>query len=156
MSNHLKPKPYVGMKVWYRPNPLEISGKIYPSETVSMSHGGEHPLDATVIGIWSDREVNLLVTDVLGRQFFRPKAILVQDGDHKPEDDRHFICEPVNESRKTLPRDEPLPGLMFKFHDAEHPLKAGIVPLDNNGVTIKAPSVTVTVTGTVEVQHQPV
>lgn len=70
--------PTVGRKVWYRPSAQDKSGS-FP-----MQAAGEQPLDATVIAVWSDRMVNLLVTDVQGKQFPVPSCTLVQPGDTPP------------------------------------------------------------------------
>lgn len=61
-------KPTVGRKVWYRPSQFAYD-----------------PLDATIIAVWGDRVVNVLVTDAAGKQFPVMSVTLVQDGDPKPD-----------------------------------------------------------------------
>lgn len=68
-------KPTVGRKVWYRPSNFDRQGP--GAMTVSTGQ----PLDATVIAVWGDRMVNVLVTDILGKQFAKLSVPLFQDGD---------------------------------------------------------------------------
>ena len=68
-------KPSVGRKVWYRPSEFDKSG---PG---GMSVAGVAPLDATVIAVWGDRMVNLLVVDIVGKTFPKLSVTLLQDGD---------------------------------------------------------------------------
>lgn len=79
MSNIIKPT--VGRKVWYRPSKDDQLGP------TPMAVTGNQPLDATIIAVWGDRVVNLLVTDSVGRQFPVLSARLLQ-GDDKPHLDR--------------------------------------------------------------------
>lgn len=73
-------KPTVGRKVWYRPSKNDLVGHI------PMSACGDQPLDATIIAVWGDRMVNVLVTDVNGRQFPVTSCALLQEGDEPPKD----------------------------------------------------------------------
>lgn len=73
-------KPTVGRKVWYRPSRFDATGPGH------MTFGGDQPLDATIIAVWGDRMVNVLVTDVMGKQFPVLSAVLLQDDD-KPQID---------------------------------------------------------------------
>lgn len=68
-------KPTVGRKVWYRPSPGDRLGPI-PMNTTSGQ-----PLDATIIAVWGDRMINVLVTDVMGRHFPVLSCTLLQPGD---------------------------------------------------------------------------
>lgn len=68
-------KPSVGRKVWYRPSDHDQNGPI-PMQAVRGQ-----PLDATIIAVWGDRMVNLLVTDTVGRQFPVLSCDLLQPGD---------------------------------------------------------------------------
>jgi hypothetical protein len=70
--------PTVGRKVWYRPTAFDQTG---PGAMV-VSHG--QPLDATVLAVWGDRCVNLLVLDIVGKPFTKTSTTLIQDGDAKP------------------------------------------------------------------------
>lgn len=71
-------KPSVGRKVWYRPSERDKVG------ASAMAVSGDQPLDATVIAVWGDRMVNVLVTDIVGRQHSVLSVTLVQEGDAKP------------------------------------------------------------------------
>lgn len=71
-------KPTVGRKVWYRPSPNDVLGPM------PMQFSPEQPLDATIIYVWGDRMVNVLVTDMYGRQFPVSSCTLVQEGDPRP------------------------------------------------------------------------
>lgn len=70
--------PTVGRKVWYRPCENDLRGpkpmQVFPGQ----------PLDATVLAVWGDRCVNLLVTDIVGNQFPVLSCTLLQDDD-KPK-----------------------------------------------------------------------
>lgn len=76
-------KPTVGRKVWYRPSRSDVSGSFPMNIAGSLDAGNAQPLDATVIAVWSDRMVNLLVTDAVGRQFPVLSCTLLQ-GDDEP------------------------------------------------------------------------
>lgn len=75
-------KPTVGRKVWYR----------HDGQTAFDVNGGmvhpvaydDQPMDATVVYVWSDRMVNLRITDHAGNTFSLTSVTLVQEGDHKP------------------------------------------------------------------------
>ena len=71
-------KPTVGRKVWYRPSAHDCTG------IAAMQAVKGQPLDATVIAVWGDRMVNLLVTDITGKQFPKLSTTLVQDDDALP------------------------------------------------------------------------
>lgn len=73
-------KPTVGRKVWFHPNGSTQLEKPEASEyTVDFTFSnGDQPFDATVIYVWNDRMVNLLVTDHRGRQFAATSVTLVQ------------------------------------------------------------------------------
>lgn len=73
-------KPTVGRKVWCRPSAHDKTGPI------PMVAGADQPLDATVIAVWSDRLVNVLVTDVYGKQFPVLSVDLLQPGDEPRKD----------------------------------------------------------------------
>lgn len=83
MSNIIKPT--VGRKVWFRPNgggQLQKPGISPPEFGYPVDLGGQ-PLDATVVYVWNDRMVNLLVVDHYGNQFIATSVMLVQpDVDH--------------------------------------------------------------------------
>ena len=80
-------KPTVGRKVWYRPHDLDQSGPVPMS--VAGPADNPQPLDATIIAVWSERCVNVLVTDAAGRHFPVMSVTLVQEGDPKPEHGRY-------------------------------------------------------------------
>ena len=68
-------KPTVGRKVWYRPSKSDQTGPI------PMQAATGQPLDATIIAVWGDRMINVLVTDIMGRQFPVLSCTLLQPGD---------------------------------------------------------------------------
>jgi hypothetical protein len=72
--------PTVGRKVWYRPQASDLTGP------VPMVMSGAEPLDATVIAVWGNRMINVLVTDIMGRQFPVLSCALLQEGDQPPTD----------------------------------------------------------------------
>lgn len=65
--------PTIGRKVWFHP------GSAIP-EGMSVFPGGQ-PLDATVVYVWHDRMVNLLVVDHAGKQHAVTSVYLLQPGD---------------------------------------------------------------------------
>lgn len=67
--------PTVGRKVWYWPSVTDKAGS-FPVQCVAGQ-----PLDATVIAVWSDRMVNVLVTDICGKQFPVLSCDLLQPGE---------------------------------------------------------------------------
>lgn len=75
-------KPTVGRMVWYRPNENDQTGP------VPMFRVGDQPLMAHVTAVWSERMVNLLVTDSIGRQFQVTSVQLLQPGDSAPNGGR--------------------------------------------------------------------
>lgn len=68
-------KPTIGRKVWYWPSASDKTGP------VSMQQQTGQPLDATIIAVWGDRVVNVLVTDIVGKQFPVLSCDLLQPGD---------------------------------------------------------------------------
>lgn len=78
-------KPSVGRKVWYRPNRFDVigaGGMAVAGPLVDGSPGPDvQPLDATVIAVWGDRMVNLLVIDIMGKAHPRLSVTLLQEGD---------------------------------------------------------------------------
>lgn len=64
--------PTVGRKVWFRPN---------ASEKLLMVVNGDQPLDATIVCVWGDRYVNLVIFDANGNMFKRTSVVLLQDTD---------------------------------------------------------------------------
>lgn len=72
--------PSIGRKVWYRPNGrATLNGK-------PIACYSDQPMDATVICVWSDRCVNLMVVDHAGNLHAAGSVMLRQEGDH------HEIC----------------------------------------------------------------
>lgn len=68
-------KPTVGRKVWYRPSAYDQAG---PG---GMQVAGEQPLDATIVAVWGDRMVNLLVVDASAKTHQRLSVTLKQGDD---------------------------------------------------------------------------
>jgi hypothetical protein len=79
-------KPTVGRKVWYRPSKFDLTGPGAMQIAGSLDAGNSQPLDATVIAVWGDRMVNVLVTDIVGKQFPLLSVTFVQEGDTPPTD----------------------------------------------------------------------
>lgn len=67
--------PTVGRKVWYQPSAQDKAG------TFPMQCSAGQPLDATIISVWGDRMVNVLVTDIMGKQYPVLSCTLLQPGD---------------------------------------------------------------------------
>lgn len=76
--------PTVGRKVWYRPSKNDQVGPV--TMAVAGGNGEAQPLDATVIAVWGDRCVNLLVIDSMGKPFPVLSCVLLQDDDQPPKD----------------------------------------------------------------------
>mgnify|MGYP000953447591 FL=1 len=89
--------PTVGRKVWYRPCPNDLVGPV--PMTVVGHADSRQPLDATVIAVWGDRMVNLLVTDASGKQFPVLSATLLQDGDYIPDNGRYAEWMPYQKTQ---------------------------------------------------------
>lgn len=70
--------PTVGRKVWYIPSDADVAGNF------GMMRVGHQPLDATVLTVWSNDRVNLLVVDHNGKTFPVTSVTLVQ-GDAAPD-----------------------------------------------------------------------
>ena len=100
--------PAVGRKVWYRPSANDVVGP------VPMVVAGDQPLDATVIAVWGDRMVSVLVTDVMGKQFPVLSVTLVQEGDEKPVVGRYVEWMPYQQgqARKSADTDRVMNMLM--------------------------------------------
>lgn len=64
--------PTIGRKVWFRPS--------YMRSGMSVMNNNQ-PLDATIVYVWNDRMVNLLVTDHVGITFPLTSVVLLQPGD---------------------------------------------------------------------------
>jgi len=73
--------PTVGRKVWYRPSKFDTLGPGAMQLAGSLDGGNAQPLDATVIAVWGDRMVNLLVVDITGKLFPKLSVTLRQEGD---------------------------------------------------------------------------
>ena len=79
--------PTVGRKVWYRPSKNDMIG--VGAMQTCFERGDTtklQPLDATVIAVWGDRMVNVLVTDTNGKLFPVTSCALIQPGDAIPMD----------------------------------------------------------------------
>lgn len=80
-------KPTVGRKVWYRPCAHDFTGPVPMNVSGgSLDDGMQQPLDATIIGVWGDRCVNVLVTDLIGMPFPVLACTLLQAGDEPAKD----------------------------------------------------------------------
>ncbi len=150
MSNVIRPT--VGRKVWYRPSAAELA------TNPGVSTIGDQPLDATVVAVFSDRLVNLVIFDAAGEKHVRHSVQLVQDGDVANTRLSVGYAEWMPFQAKAAAREPALDALTAPV--TRHPLHASIVPLDNNGVAISGDNVTisapsVTVTGTITPIHTP-
>ena len=58
--------PSIGRKVWYRPS--------HNDKQLGMQAYDDKPFDADVCYVWSDTEVNLVVTDHHGAQYRRTRV----------------------------------------------------------------------------------
>jgi hypothetical protein len=77
--------PTVGRKVWYRPSFFDMNGLGAMQTACDQTDTQKRqPLDATIIAVWGDRCVNLLVTDSCGKQFPMTSRTLLQPGDAVP------------------------------------------------------------------------
>ena len=88
--------PTVGRKVWFRPAPDQLISIHNPA---GMSTAGDQPLDATIIAVWGDRMVNLLVIDATGKPFPVLSAALLQDGDPIPACGRYAEWMPYQQGQ---------------------------------------------------------
>lgn len=79
-------KPTVGRKVWYRPCANDQKGPTPMCIAGSLEAGNAQPLDATVIAVWGDRCVSVLVTDAVGKQFPVLSCTMLQAGDEPAKD----------------------------------------------------------------------
>lgn len=79
-------KPTVGRKVYYRPSQHDLKGPVPMMISGSLESGNSAPLDATVIAVWGDRMINVLVTDITGRQFPVLSVDLLQPGEEPKTD----------------------------------------------------------------------
>lgn len=89
-------KPTVGRKVWFRPATDQLLSSLNPT---GMATNGNQPLDATVIAVWGDRMVNLLVIDIVGKAFPVLSATLLQDGDLIPTGGRYAEWMPYQQGQ---------------------------------------------------------
>ena len=73
-------KPTVGRKVWYRPSEGDLVGPL-PMTMAGNPRYNPQPLDATILAVWGDRCVNVLVFDIMGKPFTKAAVTLLQEGD---------------------------------------------------------------------------
>ncbi len=73
--------PTVGRKVWFRPCLFDMQG------VGAMAVAPGQPLDATILAVWNDRMVNVLVHDIHGKPFPKSSVDLLQPGDNPPLDE---------------------------------------------------------------------
>ena len=96
-------KPTVRRKVWYRPSNTDLTDTVPMSVCGSVLAGTDQPLDATVIAVWGDRCVNVLVTDIVGKQFPVLYVTLVQEGDVTPDAGRYVEWMPYQQAQANKP-----------------------------------------------------
>lgn len=75
--------PTIGRKVWYRPNHHDLN--VGTETTPPMQTAIDQPLDATVVAVWGDRCVNLVIFDIYGNKYERRSVTLKQEGDTIPD-----------------------------------------------------------------------
>lgn len=86
MTNPNRITPTVGRKVWFRPNgttSLQRAGT-QGVAFASLAIIDNAPLDATVVYVWNDRMVNLLVLDHYGNPFTATSVPMVQPDEDCP------------------------------------------------------------------------
>jgi hypothetical protein len=88
-------KPTIGRKVWYWP---ELTEQV---TVISRTQ----PLDATVVYVHNDREINLVVFDHQGQQWFKGNVHLIQPSDTDYIDAPHASWMPyqVGQATKATP-----------------------------------------------------
>ena len=79
-------KPTVGRKVWYWPSKFDRTGPKPMVAVGSQDAGNLQPLDATIVAVWGDRCVNLVVHDANGSAFQKFSVTLRQEGDEPLKD----------------------------------------------------------------------
>ena len=79
-------KPTVGRKVWFRPNGTTSLQRAGTQDVAFAPPAiiGNAPLDATVVYVWDDRMVNLLVLDHYGNPFTATSVTMVQPDEDCP------------------------------------------------------------------------
>lgn len=77
-KNQMITTPTVGRKVWYRPSASERVGE---NAIVAST---DQPTDATIVAVWGDRCVNLVIFDGNGKKHVRMSAYLRQDDEELP------------------------------------------------------------------------
>jgi hypothetical protein len=98
-------RPTVGRKLWYRASKFDLQG---PG---AMAVSDLEPLDATVLAVWGDRMVNVLVYDVYGKPFPKLSVTLLQPGDEPvPVDD---YGRPLNGYVEWMPHQVKTAGMTF-------------------------------------------
>lgn len=117
--------PTVGRKVWYRPSAWDCTGPgAMQTATDPTETTGRQPLDATIIAVWGDRMVNVLVTDITGKQFLVLSCVLQQPGDPVHFDAEGKLigrfCEwmpyQVGQAEKTAATEESIDSLLAKLN----------------------------------------
>lgn len=93
-------QPTVGRKVWYWPHPVHDA-----QMNVELP---EQPLDATVLFIHGERQVNLSVIDHMGQTHFIVKAYLRQPGIEAPNNEGYAEWMPfqINQASKETPSQD--------------------------------------------------
>lgn len=75
--------PVVGDKLWYI---ADLTDQRDGMKVVYDGQRRKQPMDATVVAVWDDRMVNLVVHDGIGRPFAKKGVRLLQDADTPPRD----------------------------------------------------------------------
>lgn len=101
--NKIIPIPTVGRKVWYYPSTDEHDDD---SHMIIHKRDGEaQPLDATVIAVYADDIVNLVIFDIHGHIFARRNVKLLADGERRPSMGRYATWMPyqISQAKKDHP-----------------------------------------------------
>ena len=91
-------KPTVGRKVWFMPgNETQFTDAMGCPVKPKIISG--QPMDATIVYVWGDRMVNLLVVDHIGNPFSLTSVTLVQESDAYIPANRHCVWMPYQKGQ---------------------------------------------------------
>lgn len=79
--------PTIGRKVWFFGLPWDVDNRNPGKYPIRIDTN--RPMDATIIYVWSDRLVNLVVVDHGGQSWFMPYITLIPPGESMPSTIAH-------------------------------------------------------------------